>query len=81
MTYSILSIISVVNGSINGNGNKETVIKNLLIDSRKLSNAETSLFFAIKGERYDAHGFLNDLYAKGVRNFLVNQNFAQQEPV
>ncbi|MGZ4049840.1 MAG: bifunctional UDP-N-acetylmuramoyl-tripeptide:D-alanyl-D-alanine ligase/alanine racemase, partial [Bacteroidia bacterium] len=47
-------------------------IKTLLIDSRKLSNAETSLFFAIKGERHDGHTYLNDLYEKGVRNFVIS---------
>lgn len=72
MNYSISKIADVISGSISGNGNRNTIIKNLLIDSRKLSNADTSLFFAIKGERHDAHAFLNELYEKGIRNFLVS---------
>lgn len=77
MNYSISDIASVINGTLNGSS--AASIKNLLIDSRKLSNAETSLFFAIKGDRHDGHTYLNDLFEKGVRNFVVSnlpQNIA-----
>ncbi len=72
MYHSISNISSVIKASITGNGHTNTPIKNLLIDSRKLSNAETSLFFAIKGERHDGHAYLMDLYEKGVRHFVVS---------
>ena len=72
MNHSISTLSSVINASISGNGNTNTVIRNLLIDSRKLSNAETSLFFAIKGEHHDGHAYLFDLYEKGVRHFVVS---------
>lgn len=72
MNHTISTIASVINATISGNGNTDTAIKNLLIDSRKLSNAETSLFFAIKGERHDGHAYLIDLYEKGVRHFVVS---------
>lgn len=72
MSYLVSTISSVINGTLSGNGNTATIIKNLLIDSRKLSNAETSLFFAIKGERHDGHAYVKDLCEKGVRNFVVS---------
>ncbi|MDP1745750.1 MAG: bifunctional UDP-N-acetylmuramoyl-tripeptide:D-alanyl-D-alanine ligase/alanine racemase [Bacteroidota bacterium] len=72
MNHTISTIATVINATISGNGNTDTAIKNLLIDSRKLSNAETSLFFAIKGERHDGHAYLIDLYEKGVRHFVVS---------
>ncbi|MES2284748.1 MAG: bifunctional UDP-N-acetylmuramoyl-tripeptide:D-alanyl-D-alanine ligase/alanine racemase [Bacteroidota bacterium] len=72
MNHTISTIATVINASTSGNGNTDTAIKNLLIDSRKLSNAETSLFFAIKGERHDGHAYLIDLYEKGVRHFVVS---------
>jgi alanine racemase len=43
----------------------------LLTDSRKLIFAQYSLFFAIKGERHDGHRFIQELYNKGVRQFVV----------
>jgi alanine racemase len=72
MNHTISTIATVINATTSGNGNTDTTIKNLLIDSRKLSNAETSLFFAIKGERHDGHAYLIDLYEKGVRHFVVS---------
>ncbi len=73
MNYTVDKIFCIIKATIIGNGNKNAGIKNLLIDSRKLSNAETSLFFAIKGERHDGHAYLNELYEKGVRNFVVSE--------
>lgn len=72
MKHSISTISAIINANISGNASTDTIIKNLLIDSRKLSNAETSLFFAIKGERHDGHTYLLDLHKKGVRHFVVS---------
>ncbi len=73
MNYTIYQISEVINGEIIGNDNQEYIIKKLLIDSRQLSNTETSLFFAIKGERHDGHTYLQELYEKGNRNFVVSR--------
>jgi alanine racemase len=43
----------------------------LLTDSRQLSFAARSIFFALKGERHDGHRFLNDVYRRGVKEFVV----------
>jgi alanine racemase len=48
-------------------------IKNLLTDSRKITDATTSLFFALEGKR-DAHQFIENLYNLGVRSFVITQN-------
>lgn len=74
MTYTISNIFSIIKGTVTGKGKHDRVIKNLLIDSRKLSNAETSLFFAIKGERHNGHTYIADLYEKGVRAFVVSDS-------
>jgi len=73
MNYSISTISSLLHAEVNGNLSSDPVIKDLLIDSRKLGNPVTCLFFAIKGERHDGHTYINDLYQKGVRNFVVSQ--------
>jgi alanine racemase len=46
-------------------------VKYLLIDSRKLVSPTESLFFAITGDRHDGSFFIDDLYQKQVRNFVV----------
>ena len=51
-------------------------INTILQDSRKLENAASTLFFAIKGERLDGHHYIQALYDKGLRNFVVQNNDA-----
>ena len=72
MNYSVENVSSIVNGTFTGASNNHQ-IKNLLIDSRKLHDADTSLFFAIKGDRHDGHTYIQDLYEKGVRCFVVTR--------
>ena len=43
----------------------------LLNDSRQLSSPQRSIFFAIRGLHHDGHQFVDDLYRKGVREFVV----------
>ena len=45
----------------------------LLTDSRKLIHPEVSLFFALKGDRHNAHRFIPDLVAQGVKNFVISE--------
>ncbi len=72
MTYTISDIARIISAS-------QTIIldddpiRGLLIDSRNLTQTENILFFAIRGERHDAHEFLPDVYENGIRNFVVNE--------
>jgi alanine racemase len=72
MNYSIANVNQIIQGKITGSNDQNIVIRNLLIDSRKIITPENSLFFAIKGERNDGHRFISDLYEKGVRSFVVS---------
>lgn len=59
---------------------EETDIKEvdeLLIDSRKIANADSALFVAIKGNHRDGHQFIADAYQKGVRVFLISETIEQ----
>lgn len=47
-------------------------IEILLTDSRSLTNPDKSLFFALRGDSNDGHKYIDDLYAKGVRSFVVD---------
>lgn len=72
--YSIINIAEITGGKLLLNNEGSSTIINLLTDSRKISNAETALFFALKGKRHDGHQFIHDLYAIGIRNFVVSVN-------
>jgi Alr-MurF fusion protein len=73
MYYFTKDIARILNGTRHGKGNPDAVIRHLLIDSRSLASAETSLFFALKGERHDGHEFLPDAFNKRIRNFVVDE--------
>ncbi|MBA4848815.1 bifunctional UDP-N-acetylmuramoyl-tripeptide:D-alanyl-D-alanine ligase/alanine racemase [Emticicia sp. BO119] len=51
----------------------------LLTDSRFVSQPQQSIFFAIKGERHDGHNFIEELYEKGVREFVVEKKAASPD--
>ena len=73
MYYFAKDIARITNGIVHGKGNLDAVIRYLLIDTRSIASAETSLFFALKGERNDGHKFLKDAFQKRVRNFVVSE--------
>ncbi|CAH0999907.1 Alanine racemase [Neolewinella maritima] len=50
----------------------------LVVDSRQVSRPSQTLFIALTGERTDGHHFIPELYAQGVRHFVVRTPPAQQ---
>jgi alanine racemase len=53
-------------------------VRILLTDSRSFNQPEGVLFFAINGLHHDGHDYIEDLYQKGVRNFVISKNIDQQ---
>ncbi|HMG94554.1 MAG TPA: bifunctional UDP-N-acetylmuramoyl-tripeptide:D-alanyl-D-alanine ligase/alanine racemase [Chryseolinea sp.] len=49
-------------------------INTLCVDSRKATEDEGTIFFAIKGDRNDGHDYLRSLYKMGVRQFVVEHS-------
>ncbi len=50
------------------------MVRHLLWDSRQLSTIQGTLFFAIRGQNHDGHAFVDELYNKGLRLFVVEQD-------
>lgn len=73
--YYLENIASVVKGKFLLKSGNPT-IEHLLLDSRKIIFPQSSLFIAIKGPRRDGHLFIEELYQKGVRNFIVSQEIS-----
>ena len=69
--YKIEKISSIVGGKIFGT-NLKTSISYLLTDSRSLISPNETIFFAIKGARHDGHKYIEELYKKGLRAFVVS---------
>lgn len=70
MNLNLNHIISFCKGVFDGNS-PEVTVNHISIDSRSLQNGSNTLFFAIKGKNHDAHLYLDELIAKGVRYFVV----------
>ena len=71
MTYSIADISRIVGAKRTGSA--EAQINWLLIDSRSLCFPAETLFFAIRTAKNDGHRYVEELYRRGVRNFVVEQ--------
>ena len=74
MVYTINHIAGIIKGRFI-QSDKDDVIEQILLDSRKLIFPRTSLFFALAGYRRDGHQFIKELYERGVRNFIVFREF------
>ncbi len=72
MSYTIQHIATTIGASnvplIQAN------IEQLLIDSRKLIFPTTSLFFALQSNRRNGHAFIEEVYERGVRNFVIDSS-------
>ncbi|NTW31376.1 MAG: bifunctional UDP-N-acetylmuramoyl-tripeptide:D-alanyl-D-alanine ligase/alanine racemase, partial [Bacteroidetes bacterium] len=71
--YTISEIAKIIKGEIISSFSPEMPVKHLVIDSRKLISPDSSLFFAIVAKRNDGHKYINELYNKGVRNFIISE--------
>ena len=68
--YTLKKITTAIKGTFKGTDDA-IPITHLLIDSRKVATTEQSLFFALEGEHHNGHDYIETLYNKGVRNFVV----------
>ena len=71
MKYSIEKVTTLIGAR--RYGNTEAQVSWLLTDSRSLCFPEETLFFALKTARNDGHRYIQDLYNRGVRQFVVEQ--------
>ena len=70
MKYSIEKVTTLIGARRIGEADAQ--IGWLLTDSRSLCFPEETLFFALRSARNDGHRYIDDLYRRGVRNFVVD---------
>jgi Alr-MurF fusion protein len=74
MNYNIKNIADII-ASTSVLQVADTLIENIITDSRKLLFPQTTIFFAMQGQGRHGNTFINNLYQKGVRNFVVDKDF------
>lgn len=76
--YNLSQISHILNCPLRGNrqasANTQPHVRILLTDSRSLTFANQTLFFALVTAKGDGHKYLPSLYQKGVRAFVVSQS-------
>jgi len=72
-TYSWLA--EACNGTLQ-QGPATATVTSILVDSRRQFAPQGIAFFALVGERNNGHDYIQSLYDRGVRCFVVSQNVA-----
>jgi len=75
MKYSISEIASLIGADVRP-GSETPEIEHLLTDSRSLLHPSNTLFFALRTPSGDGHRYIDSLYRRGVRGFVVEQSEA-----
>ena len=71
MIYTIEKITTLIGAR--RYGDHDANVRWLLTDSRSLCFPEETLFFALRTKRNDGHRYIDELYRRGVRSFVVEQ--------
>ncbi len=76
MSYTVSNIATIINANIL-QLSKDEFIDEMLFDSRRLIFPGRTVFFALSGPRRLGQDFMDELYQKGVRSFVVDPHFDQ----
>jgi Alr-MurF fusion protein len=71
VNFNSADIASITRGTLTGP--PDLRVSELVTDSRQVSFAEHAAFIAIRGANHDGHQFIDTLYRKGVKVFIVEK--------
>jgi len=72
MVYTLQQIIQISNCEVIGNRDLQLNIDTLLTDSRSLTTAQSTMFFAFRTKHGNGSKYIPELYKKGVRVFVLD---------
>ncbi len=79
MNYTIEEIAGILGADLSDGPSVE--INHLLIDSRRVYEPQSSLFFALIGQNHDGHHFIVDCASRGVKAFVSERKIEGLEDV
>lgn len=79
--YTASQIAQIVGGELESLSPLQREITDILTDSRQLAMAEHTVFFALESTRNNGHNYVEDLYHKGVRVFVLSRRINLEDIV
>ena len=76
MNYTLSEIARICGGTFTGEDRRVTEV---VTDSRSCGMPAAPLFVAMCGARHDSHDFVDGMYARGVRAFLVERPLDERD--
>jgi alanine racemase len=73
MCYTIEQIAEIIEAKHKLPLDRHNEILYLQTDSRKIFQPEQSIFIALKGERHNGHDYIEDVYQKGIKHFILSE--------
>ncbi len=73
IAYSGTEVAKFIRAELISDSPESIVVTDILIDSRRLIAADSTLFFALSSKKNDGHNYILDLYKKGIRLFVVSR--------
>ena len=73
VTYQLSDIQHILQAEWLQKSKSNPTVEHLLFDSRSVAAPAASLFFAFPGKHRNGHQFVPELYAQGIRQFVVSQ--------
>ncbi|MBI2731541.1 MAG: bifunctional UDP-N-acetylmuramoyl-tripeptide:D-alanyl-D-alanine ligase/alanine racemase [Sphingobacteriales bacterium] len=70
-SYNISALNNIVSGRLILQAD-DSLIEHLQIDSRKITHPANSLFFALPSGNRNGHNYIDEVYRKGVKNFVIS---------
>lgn len=71
--YQIKEIVKIVQGDFFPGTEKDAIVRDILIDSRRLISPVRCMFIALSSKRNNGHLYIKELYDKGIRHFMVTK--------
>lgn len=76
MKYNLGEISEICGGTLSGSNQSIDAVST---DSRSFSRGVNQLFIAIAGRNHDGHAYINELYWRGVRAFMIERDVATEK--
>jgi len=70
--YTGIEIAEFIQANLISPSSNEIIVTDILIDSRRLISEKATLFFALITKKNDGHKYIEELYNKGIRYFVVS---------